>query len=53
MAQITLDKPLTKRDIINRLSPFPDLLREVDRGEEAENLDCLIEELKNDLKKEL
>ncbi len=53
MAQITLDKPLTLRDIVNRLAHLPDLLRDRNEGEEAENLDCLIEEMKNDLTKDL
>jgi hypothetical protein len=48
-----LDKPLTLCDIINRLAHLPDLLRDHNEGEEAENLDCLIEELKNGLYKEL
>ena len=49
MQKTLLDRPLTTRDIINQLSPYPELLRDLDRGEEAENLDCLIEELKNSL----
>ena len=53
MAQITLDKPLTKSDIINRLAHLPELLRDHNEGGEAENLDCLIEELKNDPTKAL
>ena len=53
MAQITLDKPLTRVDIINRLADLPDLLRELNAGDRAETLDCLIEELKNDLNKGL
>jgi hypothetical protein len=51
---LTLEKQgISLRDIINRLSPYPEILREVDRGEEAENLDCLIEDIKNELIKEL
>jgi hypothetical protein len=53
MAQITLDRPLTRCDIINRLAHLPELLRDRNEGEEAENLDCLIEDLKNGLNKEL
>jgi hypothetical protein len=53
MAQITLDKPLAMRDIINRLAHLPELLRDRNEGIEAESLDCLIEELKNDLNKNL
>jgi hypothetical protein len=49
MPQTTLDKPLTMRDIINSLCYLPDLLRDCDKGEEAENLDCLIERIKFDL----
>ena len=47
MAIKLLDKPLTRVDIINRLAHLPDLLRDRNEGEEAENLDCLIEEIKN------
>ncbi|MFA5150649.1 MAG: hypothetical protein WC433_07055 [Candidatus Omnitrophota bacterium] len=53
MAQKTLDRPLTRCDIINRLAHLPELLRDRNEGEEAENLDCLIEEMKNDLNKGL
>jgi len=40
-------KGITMRQIINRLSAYPEILREVDRGAEAEKLDCLIEEIKS------
>lgn len=53
MANKLLDKALGTRDIIDRLAHLPDLLRTRNEGEEAENLDCLIEELKNDLYKGL
>lgn len=53
MALKLLDKPLTRCDIINRLAHLPDLLRDRNEGDEAENLDCLIEELKNDLSKDV
>ncbi len=48
-----LDKPLTRCDIINRLAHLPELLRDRNEGAEAENLDCLIEELKNEPQPEL
>jgi hypothetical protein len=53
MANKVLDKPLGRSDIINRLAHLPELLRTRNEGAEAENLDCLIEELKNDLYKGL
>lgn len=46
MDEIQLDKTLTMCDILNRLSHLPDLLRARDEGDEAENLDCLIESIK-------
>ncbi len=52
MALKLLDKPLTRCDIINRLAHLPDLLRERNEGIEAESLDCLIEEIKNDINKD-
>ena len=51
MEQLTIERPLTLREVINRLAPYPELLRDVDRGEEAENLDCLIEDMKKELNK--
>ncbi len=53
MAIKLLDRPLTRVDIINRLAHLPDLLRDRNEGGQAENLDCLIEEMKNDLNKDL
>jgi hypothetical protein len=32
--------------LIDKLAHLPELLRELNQEEEAENLDCLIEELK-------
>lgn len=49
MAQTTLDKPLTMRDIINKLCYLPELLRDCNKNEEAEDLDCLIERIKYSL----
>ena len=49
MPKELLDKPLTLEDIINRLAHLPDLLRDRNEDSEAENLDCLIEDLKNEI----
>lgn len=40
---------MTNQDIINQLAHLPELLRELDQNEEAENLECLIEELKKNV----
>jgi len=44
-----LDKPITLTDIVNRLCHLPELLRDRNEDSEAENLDCLIEEIKNEI----
>lgn len=50
MVQINrIKEPITGRKIVNRLSHLPELLRSLDESGEAENLDCLIEEIKQDL----
>ena len=42
-----LDEVITMEYIINKLAHLPELLRECNKDEEAENLDCLIEDIKN------
>ena len=37
------------RDLMNSLARYPEVLREADRGEEAENLECIIEDIKTEL----
>ena len=53
MALLERREQLTKRDIINRLSYLPDRLRDIGETEEAEGLDELIEQLKDDLNKDI
>lgn len=49
MTKELLDKRLTLADIVNRLCHLPELLRDRNEDSEAENLDCLIEEIKNEI----
>lgn len=49
MPKELLDKPISLEDIVDRLAHLPDLLRDHNENEEAENLECLIEEIKNEL----
>jgi hypothetical protein len=42
------EQPLTFQGIVDRLAHLPELLRDCQEDEEAENLEVLITEIKND-----